>query len=168
MPLRKRTEIISGIAHQFPRSFPTAVRCRHPNLFELYDYGHNYHKIVGMATSSVEPSSQVRVQLSTRHPDISLPENPGPILVNTSNVILETSINIHTYNRARPATICPFNASQHSITARKDHTIRISHQWHIPSNFSRRVPHRKWHICRNHSCSRVCTCDHTATLSGLI
>ena len=31
--------------------------------------------------------SQVRIQLSTRHPDIALPENPGPILVNTSNVI---------------------------------------------------------------------------------
>lgn len=36
--------------------------------------------------------SQVRVQLSTRQPDISLPENPGPILVNTSNVILELRI----------------------------------------------------------------------------
>ena len=30
---------------------------------------------------------QVRIQLSSRHPDIALPENPGPILVNTSNVI---------------------------------------------------------------------------------
>ena len=38
-----------------------------------------------------EASSQVRVQLSTKHPDISLTENPGPILVNTSNVILESS-----------------------------------------------------------------------------
>ena len=32
-------------------------------------------------------TSQVRIQLSSRHPDIALPENPGPILVNTSNVI---------------------------------------------------------------------------------
>ena len=31
-------------------------------------------------------TSQVRLQLSTRNADISLPENPGPILVNTSNV----------------------------------------------------------------------------------
>lgn len=43
----------------------------------------------GMATSTLDSASQVRVQLSTRHPDISLPENPGPILVDTSNVILE-------------------------------------------------------------------------------
>ncbi|KAL9135916.1 MAG: hypothetical protein Q9175_002889, partial [Cornicularia normoerica] len=35
-----------------------------------------------MATS--DSSSQVRVQLLTRDPDISLPENPGPILVNTN------------------------------------------------------------------------------------
>ena len=41
----------------------------------------------GIAAST--SPSQVRVQLSTRYPDISLPENPGPILVNTSNVILE-------------------------------------------------------------------------------
>ena len=32
-------------------------------------------------------SSQVRIQLSTRDDDISLPKNPGPLLVNTSNVI---------------------------------------------------------------------------------
>ena len=32
-------------------------------------------------------TSQVRIQLSSRHPDIALLENPGPILVNTSNVI---------------------------------------------------------------------------------
>ena len=32
-------------------------------------------------------TSQVRIQLSSRHPDIALPENPGPILVNTSKVI---------------------------------------------------------------------------------
>ncbi|MCJ1276773.1 ribosome biogenesis protein ytm1 [Puttea exsequens] len=34
-------------------------------------------------TISSSPSS-VKIQLSTRHPDVSLPENPGPILVNTS------------------------------------------------------------------------------------
>ena len=28
--------------------------------------------------------SQVRILLSTRHPDIAIPETPGPILVNTS------------------------------------------------------------------------------------
>ena len=38
-------------------------------------------------TSDSASTSQVRIQLSTRHPDIALPENPGPILVNTSNVI---------------------------------------------------------------------------------
>lgn len=30
------------------------------------------------------PPSQVKLQLTTRHADISLPENTGPILVNTS------------------------------------------------------------------------------------
>lgn len=45
-------------------------------------------------TAIFDPPSQVRVQLSTRHPDISLPENPGPILVNTSNVIVEPTDSI--------------------------------------------------------------------------
>ena len=30
------------------------------------------------------PQSQVKLQLTTRHSDLSLPENTGPILVNTS------------------------------------------------------------------------------------
>ncbi len=38
-------------------------------------------------TGDSASTSQVRIQLSTRHPDIALPENPGPILVNTCNVI---------------------------------------------------------------------------------
>ena len=63
-----------------------------------------------MADSTPDLPSQVRVQLSTRHPDISLPENPGPILVNTSNVILELSILAPTNNLARPSPICPFDA----------------------------------------------------------
>lgn len=62
----------------------------------------------GMATP--DPPSQVRVQLSTRHPDISLPENPGPILVNTSNVIVELLNSIPTDNLARPPAVCPFHA----------------------------------------------------------
>ena len=42
-----------------------------------------------------QSSTQVRIQLSTRHPDISLPEVPGPILVNTSNVMLKLHIQKH-------------------------------------------------------------------------
>ena len=39
--------------------------------------------------SAAGGQSQVKIQLSTRHPDISLTKNPGPILVNTSNVIVD-------------------------------------------------------------------------------
>ena len=38
------------------------------------------------AHDNLQRISQIRLQLSTRNADISLPENPGPILVNTSNV----------------------------------------------------------------------------------
>lgn len=69
----------------------------------------------GMATSIPESTSQVRLQLSTRHPDISLPENPGPILVNTSNVILELFNSVSTDSLARPPAIRPFYARQYTI-----------------------------------------------------
>ncbi|KAI9775495.1 MAG: ribosome biogenesis protein ytm1 [Candelina submexicana] len=36
-----------------------------------------------LATGQQVPSSQVRLQFTTRHPDISLPQNTGPILVST-------------------------------------------------------------------------------------
>lgn len=42
------------------------------------------------------PPSQVRIQLSTRLPDIALPENPGPILVNTSNIELFLQVDLLT------------------------------------------------------------------------
>ena len=64
----------------------------------------------GMAMSTSDSASQVRVQLSTRHSDISLPENPGPILVNTSNVILELLISVPTDDLARPPAIRSFHA----------------------------------------------------------
>ena len=64
----------------------------------------------GLATPTSDSASQVRVQLSTPHPDISLPENPGPILVNTSNVILELFNSVLTDDLARPPAICPFHA----------------------------------------------------------
>ena len=69
------------------------------------------------------PDSQVRVQLSTRHPDIALPDNPGPILVNTSNVILTLSTSPPTDNLARPPAVCPIHARQYSIAVRETHTI---------------------------------------------
>lgn len=75
----------------------------------------------GMDTS--DSHSQVRVQLSTRHPDISLPDNPGPILVNTSNVILTLSTSPLTDNLARPPAVCPIYACQYSIAVRETHTI---------------------------------------------
>ena len=124
--------------------------------------------ISGMSTGTPDSSSQVRVQLSTRHPDISLPENPGPILVNTSNVILELLCPVPTDRLARPAAICPFNTRQYFIAVGKAYTIRVPHQWHISSNISRRVSYSEWHICRNHSCRRICSCDYTATLSCLV
>ena len=57
-----------------------------------------------------DSSTQVRVHLSTQHPDIALPENPGPILVNTSNVKLELFDIVRTDWCARSPTICPFDS----------------------------------------------------------
>ena len=64
----------------------------------------------GTANPTSNSVSQVRVQLSTPHPDISLPENPGPILVNTSNVKLELFYSIPADNFGRPPAICSFHA----------------------------------------------------------
>jgi len=36
-----------------------------------------------MASTDVDRTSQVRIQLTTRSPDIQLPEDTGPILVST-------------------------------------------------------------------------------------
>ncbi len=83
--------------------------------------------VYGMATSPSDSSSQVRVQLKTQHPDIALPENAGPILVNTSNVILELFGSIPINNLARLPAICPFHACQHSVAVREADSIRISH-----------------------------------------
>ena len=64
----------------------------------------------GITNSTSDSVSQVRVQLSTPNPDISLPENPGPILVNTSNVIIEFFYSIPADRFDRPPAICPFHA----------------------------------------------------------
>ena len=37
-----------------------------------------------VASTENKPASQVRISLSTKQPDVSLAQNPGPILVNTS------------------------------------------------------------------------------------
>lgn len=38
--------------------------------------------------STASSQAQLKLQLNTRHSDISLPENTGPILVNTSMIKL--------------------------------------------------------------------------------
>ena len=62
-----------------------------------------------MATETITPSAsqndllpnltQVKLQLMTRHADISLPEKTGPILVNTSklkkNLKLEAALTLY-------------------------------------------------------------------------
>ena len=68
--------------------------------------------------STPESITQVRVQLSTRHPDISLPENPGPILVNTSNVILKLFDFVPPDDRARSPAIRSLHACEYSIAVR--------------------------------------------------
>ena len=122
----------------------------------------------GVAMSASDSTSQVRVQLSTRHSDISLPENPGPILVNTSNVIWELFGFVPTKEYTRSPAICPFYPRKYSVAVREAHTIRIPNQWHISPNIVRRIPYREWHICRDYACSRVCACYHTAALSYFI
>lgn len=44
-------------------------------------------------TADQKSHSQVKIQLTTRHPDISLPETPGPILVSTSKSCPRPRIN---------------------------------------------------------------------------
>ena len=68
--------------------------------------------------STPDSATQVRVQLSTRHPDISLPDNPGPILVNTSNVILKLSDSVPPDDRARSPAIRSLHACEYSIAVR--------------------------------------------------
>lgn len=41
------------------------------------------------------PQSQVKLQLTTRHSDIALPENTGPILVNTSKSMPAIDVRAH-------------------------------------------------------------------------
>ena len=72
----------------------------------------------GIVMSTPDSATQVRVQLSTRHPDISLPENPGPILVNTSNVILKLFDSVPSDGRARSPAIRSLHACEYSIAVR--------------------------------------------------
>ena len=66
--------------------------------------------------STADSTTQVRIQLSTRHSDISLPENPGPILVNTSNVILKPFDSVPPDDRARSSAIRSLHACEYFIT----------------------------------------------------
>ena len=59
--------------------------------------------------------TQVKLQLTTRHADISLPENTGPILVNTSEHEPELEIRTLTKWTKRSAPICPLNSCQCSL-----------------------------------------------------
>ena len=68
-------------------------------------------------TSVVSPQTQVKVQLSTRQPDISLPEPTGPILVNTSRLNpLCTKGDTDRLSRFTP--LCPLNPCQRSVRER--------------------------------------------------
>ncbi len=67
--------------------------------------------------------SRVRVQLSTRHPDISLAANPGPILVNTSNVILEVLPHIAAKVLSRSSPLCTLHTRQYIAPVRKTDTV---------------------------------------------
>ena len=66
------------------------------------------------AINTREPRSQVRVQLTTRHPDISLPDNPGPILVNTGKIVLRKNIIEYRADYCRFSTLCSLHARQYS------------------------------------------------------
>ena len=68
--------------------------------------------------SSSDLTTQVRIQLSTRHPDISLTENPGPILVNTSNVIFKLLDSAPSDDGARSPAIRSLYACEYSIAVR--------------------------------------------------
>jgi hypothetical protein len=91
------------------------------------------------SAGNTDSLSQVRVQLSTRHPDISLAENPGPILVNTSNVILEVLAHIASKLLPRSPPLCALHTRQHVAPVRETNTFRVLDQWHISSNIIRRV-----------------------------
>lgn len=74
--------------------------------------------------ANTDSLSQVRVQLTTRHPDISLAENPGPILVNTSNVISEVLTHpTTTETLPRSPPLCTFHTRQYIAPVRKTDTF---------------------------------------------
>lgn len=98
------------------------------------------------ANTAAKGTSQVRVQLSTRHPDVSLPENPGPILVNTSTVAVDLSQYIPPNAPGRFTPLCSLYACQHPLAVGETHTFRVPYQWYISSNVFRRIPYSEWHI----------------------
>ncbi len=101
----------------------------HPKFLEKVQEDPHLFNSMATQTLSVDPNdnaatnsaSQVRVQISTRHPDISLPENPGPILVNTSTVTAELVQYISTNLPGRSTPLCSLYACQHSPAVRETH-----------------------------------------------
>ena len=68
-------------------------------------------------------NTQVKLQLTTRHPDISLPESTGPILVNTSKckplfLLLEL-----TDKALRFTALCPVDSRECSVGNREAYTV---------------------------------------------
>ena len=75
--LTDRVTTILVAACHFCRGFKTFRR-------SLLKQGEDSMMAVDPLASATKETSQVRIHLSSKHPDISIPGNPGPILVNTS------------------------------------------------------------------------------------
>ena len=69
------------------------------------------------------PSTQVKLQLTTRHSEISLPENTGPILVNTSKCQPFFSLLELTDQALRFTAVCPVHSRERSVGNREANTI---------------------------------------------
>ena len=85
-----------------------------------------------IVTDNARPT-QVRLQLKSRHADISLPENTGPILVNTSTWSSKRDHFRMTCAKSRPrfASICVVNLGQHSSPDGKTHPSGVPDQWYL-------------------------------------
>ena len=112
--------------------------------------------------------SQVRIQLQSPDKDISLPENIGSILVNTSKVSdIPFTLKHIIHHQTRPPPLCPLDARQCPAGKRAAHPLRIPHQRHLSPHHLGRVPHRQWHLIRKRSEHRVRPRHHPAPVPRL-
>ena len=111
--------------------------------------------------------AQVKLQLTTKEPDISLPENTGPILVNTSKESLNSLWRIE-LTTLRSTSICFVYAGEPPAGKREANSLRIPDKWDLPPHVDKRIPHRQWNLIRDRSRGRIRQGDRPSDLRCLL